>query len=1506
MSETGLEVAVVGIACRFPGAETVDAFWRNLREGVESITRFSDAELLEAGVTREQLADPNYVKAGSILEAVDHFDAAFFNIGPSEASIMDPQHRLFLECAYQALEVAGYSAATGKMLMGMFAGVSASDYVFQNLSRNPRVLESLRLQVLFSNDKDYVSTRTAYKLNLRGPAITVQTACSSALVATHLACQSLLSGEVDLALAGGVTVKAQQRRGYVYHPQGGLFSPDGHCRPFDARADGAVFGNGLGVVALRRLADARADGDVIHAVIKGSAVTNDGSTRVGFTAPGVDGQTRAIQAALRMAEVEPGTVGYVETHGSGTSLGDPIEVRALQQAFGRAGEGTCALGSVKSNFGHLDSAAGVAGLIKTILVLEHRELPPTLHYRSPNPKIQLEGSPFYVNAALQPWPAGGAPRRAGVSSFGVGGTNAHVVLEEPPGPAPSGPSRAQQVLVLSARTATALETATDALARFLESHPEQSLADVAFTLATTRRHFPHRRALPCRDAQEAARALQKRDGARLLQGQAGEAPRPVAFVFSGLGEQYANMGVGLYQSERVFREALQTCVEGFAALGVDVKSALYPEGTRVQEQSGGLDLRQMLGRAPAPDDEATRRLGRTGAAQPALFAVGYALAQLWMAWGIRPGAVAGYSVGEYLAACLAGVFSLQDALRIVAARARIMDALPGGAMLGVSLPAPELRRHLDGRPLWIAAVNGPMASVAAGPEEAVTGLERELTGRGVVHRRVQTTHAFHTPLMEPAMDAFRDVLAQVRLRAPELPLAANLTGAWAADEVTDPEYWVRHSCEPVRFSDVVATLWEDPRRILLEVGPGQTLCGFALQHPRARENPQAVALPSMRNRFDRQPDLGFIQATLAKLWISGQEPDFRACSDGEERRKVALPNHPFERQRYWIDPPGATAAAAAPAAGKPAPDDWFYEPTWKRRPLPPPPPRSQAPAWLLFSDEQGLGQELAARLRARGDQVVVARPGDGFAAAGESEYTVRPAAPEDHVQLLRAVRARPRRPDRIVHLFSLGAAGEAQAAERGFYGVLATGQALGKVGWIEPVEVCVVTRSAHDVTGDEALVPHQALALGPCKVLGQEQPGVRCRNVDVDGSGASRPQEELAALLVRELDADVPERTVALRHGKRWIQRFDPVRIEAGRPSVRKGGVYLVTGGLGRIGLIAARVLAEAGAATLVLTTRQSRPAAPGDAAALEALGARVVVATADAADPARMREVCDQVVRDHGGLHGVIHAAGVVSRDSFRTVQELGRGDCERHFHPKVEAMPALQAALEGRPLDFCLLVSSISSMLGGIGYAAYAGANAFMDAFARARAREPRWTSLNLDGLGFSPEEIAEVFRRVLAHPSLVQVANSASPLEERVAQWIDPQRAAAARPLASAGSRRPRPELRNPYAPPADETEQKIARLWQEFLFVDQVGIHDNFFELGGTSFLGLQLVAQLIKEFNVPISVATLFAAPTVGTLAQLLRDGDGTVAVDEGAERGAQRRAPRGRPAREEGPDRAGE
>ncbi|HXO26582.1 MAG TPA: beta-ketoacyl synthase N-terminal-like domain-containing protein, partial [Thermoanaerobaculia bacterium] len=828
-------IAIVGMAGRFPGARDVEELWQNLRDGVDCVYRFGDEELLAAGVEPALLRHPRYVKAGGVIDGEELFDAAFFDYAPREAELIDPQHRLFLECAYEALERAGHHPDRFRGPIGVYAGTGHPGYFLRNLLGHPALLATVGERAAsLGNSLDYLTTRVSYKLNLRGPSVDLQTACSTSLVAVHLACQALQAGDCDLALAGGAELRVPQRQGYL-HEEGGVESASGVCRAFDAGADGTVWGSGAGVVVLRRLADALADGDTVHAVILGTAINNDGSSKVGFTAPSIAGQAEVIAAAQARAGCAPETVGFVECHGTGTPLGDPIEVAALARAFGtarRRGVG-CALGSVKTNLGHLGAAAGIAGLIKAALALERCEIPASLHFTRPNPRLELGAGPFYVNAELAAWPAeDGMPRRAGVSSFGIGGTNAHAVLEEAPPRQPGGPARRWQLLLLSAKSEQALEAATDDLAAWLAGGPRReplaTLAEACYTLQVGRRAFACRRALLCREAAEAGEALAVRDPRRLWSRRLPDAARrrPVVFLFPGQGTQHVDMGRGLYDSEPVFRRELDACADLLAPLlGADLRQALFPPAARRAVAAG--------------------ELGQTRLAQPALFAVEYALARLWMAWGVAPWAMLGHSLGELVAACLSGVFSLADALAVVAARGEWMQAAPRGAMLGVELGESELAPLLPPA-VELAAVNSPSDCAVSGPEPAVAELAARLEERGVVCRRLHTSHAFHSATMAPVGPALAALVARMERQVPAVPWISNLSGDWiGAAEAADPGYWAAQLRRPVRFgAGVERLLATGAEPLFLEVGPGATLCGLVARRQAwqgRQERPAAVA-----------------------------------------------------------------------------------------------------------------------------------------------------------------------------------------------------------------------------------------------------------------------------------------------------------------------------------------------------------------------------------------------------------------------------------------------------------------------------------------------------------------------------------------------------------------------------------------------------------------------------------------------------------------------------------------
>jgi acyl transferase domain-containing protein/thioesterase domain-containing protein/ubiquinone/menaquinone biosynthesis C-methylase UbiE/acyl carrier protein len=868
----GFGVAVIGMSGRFPGAADVDRFWQNLASGVESIARLSDEDLAAAGVDPAIARDPRYVRARGLLTGVDRFDAAFFGMSPREAEITDPQHRLFLEIAWEALERAGYDPSRFPGPIGVYGGTGQDGYLLHHLAPNRALMESLgAVSPLIGNDKDYLATRVAYKLNLRGPALTVQSACSTGLVAVQLACQSLLSYQCDLALAGGVSIAFPLGAGYE-HREGHILSPDGHCRAFDARAAGTVPGDGAAVVVLKRLAEAIADGDHVHAVIRGAAVNNDGAAKVGYTAPSIDGQAEVITMAHALAQVDAGTIGYVEAHGTGTRLGDPIEIAALTQAFRATTDrrGFCAIGSVKTNVGHLNTAAGITSFVKAVLALEKRQIPPSLHFERASPEIDFEASPFFVNDRLSAFEAQGAPRRAGVSSFGFGGTNAHVVLEEAPAIARAPSGRSPHVIAISARSEAALDVLSERLAAHLGAHPEESLADVSFTLGAGRRAFAHRRAIVARDAAEAIAALGAGQGTRAIAGDPG-----VVFLFPGQGAQHVGMAAELYRAEPEFARHLDACAERLRPLL-------------------GLDLRAAIAGAIAID------LTATAIAQPALFAVEYALARLLMAWGVTPAAMLGHSIGEYVAATIAGVLGLDDALAIVAARGRLMGSLPPGAMLAV--PLPEARaRELCGADLSLAVVNAPSSCVIAGPTEAVEALERRLAAEGIEARRLRASHAFHSAMMDPILAAFGAEVRKARLSPPEIPFVSNVTGTWiSAAEATDPETWVRHLRGTVRFADGLATLASDPARVFVEVGPDRRLAPLV-----AACAPGAEILACLPRADRAESEAALLFASLARLWTLGAPVDWAAFHAHDARRRVPLPTYPFERERCWVDAPHA-------------------------------------------------------------------------------------------------------------------------------------------------------------------------------------------------------------------------------------------------------------------------------------------------------------------------------------------------------------------------------------------------------------------------------------------------------------------------------------------------------------------------------------------------------------------------------------------------------------------------
>jgi amino acid adenylation domain-containing protein/thioester reductase-like protein len=1098
------DIAIVGMVCRFPGARTVEEFWSVLKEGKETIHVFTDAELLAAGVAAEALAHPDYVRANGVLEDVDQFDARFFGYSAREAQMTDPQQRLFLEAAWEALENAGYDAESYSGKIGVFAGLSINTYLIFNLiSHRELVEETGAFQTMLGNSGDLLTTRVSYQLNLTGPSVNVQTGCSTSLVAVHLACKSLVDREADVVIAGSVSIQFPQENGYLYG-EGGVTSPDGHCRPFDEKAQGTVPGRGLGIVVLKRLKDALVDGDTIHAVIKGTAINNDGSDKVSYTAPSVSGQIEAIKNAIVAAEIDPATIGYVEAHGTATPIGDPIEVEALTKAF-RAFTNEkqfCALGSVKANIGHPDMSSGLAGLIKAALSLEHRVIPAHVHFTRPHPNLtDFDRGPFFINPKTMPWPEGGSPRRAAINSLGIGGTNAHAILEEPPSAASSGSSRAWQVLVLSAKSKGALDRAGERLAAHLETSPEINLADCAHTLRVGRRALPFRRALVV-DSVEGAMAELRNKSSRSTREETRN--RSIAFMFPGQGSQHVGMGRELYETEPTYRESFDACANLFKAEGIDLRAAIF---------------------ADPRDPEAAARLTQTSLAQPAIFAVQHALAQLWASWGIRPAQLIGHSIGEYAAACSAGVFSLETACRLVAARGRLLQSAPTGRMLAASMSEVDARRHLS-KEIALAAVNGPLNVVFSGSAPAVAELEARLQGARIETQALHTSHAFHSHLVDGVLAAFRDSFAKLELRAPSLPIISTLTGReLGAQDATDPEYWVRQVRGTVRFADATKSLLQRAE-ILLEVGPGKTLVSLASTQFDAKRSPLvASSLPGARGTSSEQRTM--LEA-MAQLWMAGCRIDSVRFVRHERRRRIALPTYPFERQRYWIDP-AQDSAPSTRASSHRGPGS-LSTAVWNQVSRPTKKSGARAIAILGAGD---LLAAIAARLSPERSVSLLAVDG---------ALRQRLEALPDSLQLV------------------LATALETNGAVRALSGLEHLRSAIASLEARKTLELTVLTQRAQFIKSPDLIEPSWTGVEATLESVARDRAAWSWRTIDVDVPAAGGwKAKQFIESIAQEIEASFEHQAIAIRGKTRWVrERRD---LESGSvPTAALEGPVLVIG----------------------------------------------------------------------------------------------------------------------------------------------------------------------------------------------------------------------------------------------------------------------------------------------------------------------------------------------------------
>ncbi len=1336
------DIAIVGLSVAVPGADSAAQYWHNLKHGIGAIERLDEETLRKSGERPALMADPNYVPATARLPGFDMFDAEFFGFSPKEAAILDPQHRKFLEVAWEAMEQAGHPPESLNGQVGVYAGCGMGSYFYFNICSNPGLLDDVGMFLLrhTGNDKDFLTTRASHVFDLQGPSVNIQTACSTSLVAVHYACKALREGECNMALAGGVTIELPQDRGYLYK-ENEVLSPDGECHAFDHRAQGTVFGSGAGAVALRRLEDAIADGDHIWAVIKGSAINNDGADKAGYLAPSVGGQVKAVQAALQAADVAADTIDHVECHGTGTYLGDPIEISALTEAYraSTADVGYCRVGSVKTNIGHLDTAAGIAGLTKTALALHHQALPPSLGYEAPNPAIDFETSPFKVNEALRPWVSHKGPRRGAVNALGVGGTNAHAILEQAPNRGASDESDFPfHILCLSGQSKAALEANTAALAHHLRSNPDLDLADVSFTLKEGRRGFAKRRVLVAETATEAAQALEALNPREVFtHDHLGPDPE-VVFMFPGGGAQYAGMARDLYETEPVFADWMERGIGHLQPqLDYDLRALWLPD--------------------EGAEEAANAALQKPSVQLPLIMMVEYALAQLWISWGVQPAALVGHSMGENTAACLAGVLSFEDCLDLVLLRGRLFDRVPAGGMLSISLPLAEVQARIS-PDLDIASVNAPGLTAVSGPQAALDALAAELQADDIDHQRIAIDIAAHSRMLEGILGEYSAFLRGLDLHPPQMPIQSNRTGAQLRDDqATDPNYWVEQLRNTVLFADCISALAQTKNRVFLEVGPGKALSSLAQMSPDVKTT---QVLSSLRHPDQDVMDDAYFFGVIGRLWACGVTADWDQIWGEAKRHRLPLPTYAFQRSRYFIEP---GVQRVSPDQSPPVRHDdmanWGHRPAWRpqladceidvAQDLAESPKR-----WLIFEDDLGHAQRVTAQLRAAGHHVVTVQPGDTYAQLDQDHFVLPPEQGRfGYDALLADLAEADALPDHIAHFwlvtdgetFRPGSSFFDRNLEMGFYALTALGQALGNVDLTAPVRLSVFTTGAAQTRNEALPYPEKAMISGPLGVIPRELPGVICAHIDIElpapvgliDSLRGVSPDDLTSRLLEELMSETPTDLAAWRGDKRFAQiwRAQPLPA-ADTAQFRTGGNYLITGGFGGIGLTLAAHLMSTYGANVALLSRDDLPArdmwasylashSPANRTAqriraiqaLEASGKGAVLPlAADVCNSGQMRRAVDQMEARFGPTTGVIHAAGHINDGPLLAKTE---DQIAQVFAPKVSGLRVLDTLFPDGTLEMMLLCSSSSTATRPAGQVDYVAANEFLNAWARHRAQ-------------------------------------------------------------------------------------------------------------------------------------------------------------------------------------------
>lgn len=1490
---TGLEIAVIGMGCRFPGAESIDELYNNLKNGVESIEFLSREELLELGVSQSVLEDPHFVHAKSTFKSIEGFDSDFFEYTPQEALIMDPQIRVMHECVWEAIENAGYGPLKYDKPVGLFVGGTSNQYweyitLFKQIEKDD-IYDSEKIAELFSNslfnNMDLMSTRISFKLDLRGPSINLFSSCSTSLAAVHLACQSLLNGDCDMAVAGGASIMTPQRNGYIYK-EGLILSRDGHCRIFDEQSSGTVFGDGVGLVVLKRLEDALNDKDTIHAVIRGSAMNNDGNRKIGYAAPSLGGQVDVIKKALDFAELSSDDLQFIEVHGTGTYIGDPIEFQALAEVFTTTQRKQCALSSIKTNFGHLNSAAGVAGLIKAVLVVKYGELFPTLNFENPNENLDFENSPFYINTELIPLRGDKHEKiYGGVSSFGAGGTNVHVILESPPVIEKDFSEEDYTIIGLSAKTPSALEKQTSNLLDFLKLSSSDRLGDISYTLMTGRENFAFRRAFICKERQECITLLEGRTPRQVVENEALLGRHKIVYMFPGQGAEYPQMGKKLYRQQPAFREEMDRCFEYFrACTSYDLKS--FMDAT-----------------TPIAPPEASR--GKLFL----LFSFECALAKLLQSWGIHPEMVIGYSFGELAAAYIAGIFTLKDLIEFIVFRNDLMESVPKGAMLSVPLPYNEVKALLQHN-VEIAIDNGE-SCIVGGLEEDVRLFEKQMKSKKLLCFPVNIPFASHTHVMKTIIPDLEDFLARLSLQKPDVPIISGISGKELSPQLAvSPAYWAGHIGETINFCKGAQEVSARHPVVFLEIGPGMDLTNL-MKRDQSKAS-SSLAFDLVKANGDTISEEQYLLNRLMSLWTQGVNVKWQRFYERGNFFRVPLPAYPFERKVYPIYkedhylPSDSKRHLVRNAEIKDAPDDWFYQPSWKLAPLPEV-KKSIGSCILVFSDSSDRASKIKENL-SKDNQIVTVTRGEAFSKVNNWEYIINPGNKADYEKLFETLQSLDAIPDKLIHLFS---AYEAHTPfdtglRSGFFSLLYIFQTF---DFAKKTSIYVVSEGLYRVYGHEKVYPEKSLMLALIKIMSQENINIACFYIDTDESTKIE-------VLLAQFNHLHPVREIALRLNKRWERSYERVSVGAGGDRLKQNGVYLITGGLGNIGLSFASYLTRRYNARVILVGKTALPDENQwesilqnkedknynrvlQLLTLKEEKREFQIFTANVADIAAMKNVIAECETSWGRINGVIHAAGMTGANLSRTISLITPQECYEQFEPKVHGTQVLYELFKEYGLDFMVLLSSLSPILGGLGYTVYAAANGYLDSFFEALDEEMRdflicinwetWDfkpqetqSLSKLGesnalLALSEEESHQVLERVLAHRGNHFVVSSGD-LARRIDKWIglsSVKTAAAEETTPFEGKSsfgrhgKERPQLLTPYKEAETDTQKKLLALWTDFLGITGIGMLDNFFELGADSLKAVVMISKISKELKKELPLMQFFKNPTIAETASFM-------------------------------------